>query len=298
MKKYKPLYLLILISVIILSSVSGYHWWQNRNSSQQVGYISDSNWSRPDKLTTGVNTNTYKVLKNKGEMSVFWTRKELENKFERLYAKKLDFQGQVIQEEILVAEDIGLRAFTVDFLNGNYHLFWTSGKEGDLALRYWKMDSNFDILDRQTVTEGLSYTRRMKSVMKDKVIYLTWLNSGEDNYDYAELASFNLENGQFISRTISRPSLHAGYSNLIVAEDEINLVWYNQDPDKLFSNTKVRNNKYQLFFQRFDLNLVAKTDRILIDSAGLSSQTAPEIFYDGQEIHIIYSKYSQRYKDS
>ena len=147
-------------------------------------------------------------------------------------------------------------------------------------------------VEEKILIKNLAYARRIKSQVYNQEVYLTWLSSDKANYEQVEVARYKPNSNEFSSYQVTGSDLHNNYPDFIIAEGELNLIWFQQNPDKLFSTDKtVKNNPHNLYLQRFNLDLKPQDDRLLIDSTTISYKVSAELYYDGNRIHTIYNKY-------
>lgn len=297
MKRFWPLIFVLCTSLLLILSMAGYQWWKNKKDLHAVGYIPSPDWSEPVEIIPDIYSKAYKLIAEQDSFTLFWIDKAKLNTVEKLYVERYDYSGNKINDPTLLITNMALRSFGVEFLHGSYHLFWLGGSdEENLSLQYWQLDQKFRVISQKTLLTDLAYTRQIKTGVKDNSIFLTWFTS-KQGYEQIDLAKFDINSGELIYREITETMLHSEYPNFIISNDQLHLVYLEQNPKKLFHGENEIDNRYFLKYQTYDLNLDPLSKPIIIETATVQySIISPKIISVDEKVHVIWSRYDKTNK--
>ena len=291
MKKFSPVKLFFVGSVLILIVFTLLFWNFYQNNPEEVDHVRLEDWSRPVELAVNVPSVSYDVLFSEEGFELFAIQEDRDGREKFLNQVKVDYAGEV--QEKLEIDRAGQLSFpVVAGLEAENYLFYFAGESSrnqDLIAR--DLNSNESLVLR----ESISFSNALHYAISDNMIILIYTEKAVDSGDDSiSVVGFDPENQEEAFNYSYPFDLQARYPKLAKIEDKIFMFWHERNPDTMFiSGQEGTINRYFLKAAELDLETGELTDeKILADAYGNSSANI-DISQVGNQLWISWVEYNR-----
>ena len=293
MKKFSPVKLFFITSILILIVFSLLFWNYFQNNPENIDHVRLENWSQPKEIARNVPSVSYDILISSNEVDLFAVQEDRDSREKFLSQLKLDYHGDV-KEEIEIERAGQLSFPQVVTYNDQKYLFYFSGESSSAQNL---IAVNIDDLDKKVLKENISFSNALNYIQNDNMIILTYTEKAtESGDDTISIIGFDPENQDEVINYSYSFDLQVRYPKLAKIEDKIFIIWHERNPDTMFiSGQEGTINRYHLKVAELEIQTGELfNEKILADAYG-NSVSNIDIIQNNNDIWISWVEYNREY---